>query len=179
MQSSPNVSAVLIETTVFDEEQSSFLIVRVPAAGEGAVVEAPQYVPDPTGLATVATVRVTRSNPPDALRAILPKLNTMAKQQRFREKLELSRRYGQHMTYQVLNSAYQAMAPQEEGWTVRIMVNSPFHFGDIENVTVVTSSGARDSLMIFPLEREQPEALQKKPRILREEDEEDNAAEGQ
>ena len=98
------------------------------------------------------------------------------KRDSFAKKLELSQRYGAHMTYSVVNAAYQAMAPQEEGWTVRITVNFPFHFGDISAVTVVRSSGARDSLMIFPLAREQPEVVSKRPRVLCADDEEANEA---
>ena len=74
------------------------------------------------------------------------------------------------MTYAVLNAAYQAMAPQMEGWTVRVVVYPPFHFGDVSHVTMIKATGDRDSLMIFPLEREMPEPFEKKPRVLTLED---------
>ena len=150
-QSSPNVSAVLIEASVFDEQQTSVLVVRVPAAGAGAEVGPPSYETAMGELPTVATIRVLRRNPDDAIQAILPEL--MPRQQwRFKEKLDLSRQYGKHMTYAVLNAAYQAMALQMEGWTMHVVVYPPFYFGDVSHVTMIKATGDHDSLMIFPLE---------------------------
>ncbi|MEZ0208734.1 MAG: hypothetical protein ACAH17_00975 [Candidatus Paceibacterota bacterium] len=161
-QSSPNLSAVLIEASVFDEQQTSVLVVHVPAAVAGAEVGPPSSATAMGKLPTVATICVVHRNPDDAIQAILPELMP-CQQQRFKEKLDLSRQYGKHMTYPVLNAAYQAMAPQMEGWTVRVVVYPPFHFGDVHHVTMIKATGDHDSLMIFPLEREMPEPFEKKP----------------
>jgi hypothetical protein len=70
------------------------------------------------------------------------------------------------MDYSTLTNAYKAMAPESEKWAVRISVADPFHFADLEKVTVIQSDGSRDCLVIFPLERQVPQSQQKGPRII-------------
>lgn len=150
--SDPLAGGVLNESSTFDTKQTSVLVVRVASAGQGSMVSAPTKVDS-----TTMEVVVSRLNQRDFAQQLHPEAEEEVVQAN-REKMDttLKTLYGDHMDYSLLNNAFRALAPENESWTVRITVDEPYAFGDIQKVLVCKAPNAVDAMIIFPLVREDP-----------------------
>ena len=75
----------------------------------------------------------------------------------------LTKKYGAHINYKVVNNAFKTIVPKVETWTMQFEVRSPYRFGDLKDVTVYQSKGAVDTVAIFPLETEEPQRDAQQP----------------
>jgi hypothetical protein len=153
----PMIGAVMLKRGNFDAKGKDVLIVRIPAVGLGATVGSPTKIND-----QCVEIPVRRSNQPDFVRQLDPavteerhgQLVTMVNSQ-------VTALYGAHCDYDVINTAFQAMAPRVESWIARVTVLTPYLLGDLKDVLVYSAKNAADALILVPLRTSTPESQEK------------------
>jgi len=144
-------------------------MIRVPVAGVNAEVQEPILSPVSPGLPnTIMTIRVTRQNEEDLLKTVYP-YSTDTKRQRALDKVNLEKLYGKHITYDVVNKMFQAMAPSVESWDVVIQLVEPYSFRDLDTISFLSSKQARDVFIMAPLENTTVAPEKKKVRKITDE----------
>jgi len=159
---SPMCSAALLEGARCDKDQTTILFVRVPSAGQFSLVGEPEFVQNSGLPPTEVLIKVSRKNMADLVEQILPPGSTFAQLEHYRQKLELEKSFGQHMSYEVVNNCYKFLAPPTEEWTVRAKIKEPYHFADITKAFILSSCDGRDCVFLFPLERDLPQTTVKR-----------------
>lgn len=149
---SPNVAVAFKEAVQFDAQSKPLMLVRIPVAGETAKAGDPELRPNREGVPnTVLTINIERQNMDDMLTTVYPKASA-AQKARATTALRLEERFGQHVSYQVVNEMFKALAPRQEVWQVVVEVASPYTFSDLDLMTVLSSPEGRDMLIFAPLE---------------------------
>jgi hypothetical protein len=169
---SPNVCVAFKEAVDFDPDSHPLLMIRVPVAGFHAEVGEPQLSSVSRGFPnTIMTVRVTRQNEDDLLKTVYPTAAPAARQ-RALTAVNLEKSYGKHITYDVVNRMFQAMAPNVESWDIVIQLVEPYSFKDLDTISFLSSKGARDVFILAPLENTGMIPEKKKVRVITDEVEE-------
>lgn len=161
----PHHGCVLVKRWRFDELTSDALFGRLPGYGARSEVDDP-FFPDPTHPVRCVSVPVRRENATDLVEQVMPN----SQQERIATKRDeisalVKNALGQHVGYEVINRAYQAMSPPQEQWNIEFRVKPPYYFKSIEKC-IVLKSGTSDCLIIFPLATEEPEAVEKKAKVV-------------
>jgi hypothetical protein len=163
---SPNICVSFKEAAAFDPESRPMLISRIPVAGVNVTVEEPVLSSTQAGgQNTVLTIRLKRTNLQDLTETVFPDA-TPAQRQGAIKQLELEKNFGQHVTYDVLNRLYQALAPPEEGWTITITLGGPYFFKGLDSVFVLRSKNARDVFLMAAIDSSVAPPERKRPRII-------------
>ena len=149
----PLCGAVLVEAGQFDPHSTTVLIARVSSAGLGSKVEATRKVNERT-----VEVHVSRENKNDLVQQMKPKgaedeLDTVRKD----VEDTCTAKFGKHVDYEVLNTAFRALVPVNEGWTFSASVLPPYLIGDIKDVIMIRAGDWVDAMMIIPLIKEVPD----------------------
>lgn len=133
----------------FDKKTTDVLFVRV------SIMQSTVQTPIKIDECNVE-IPVRRKNMPDFIEQWIPASSPDVKTA-FRNKVEaqLKSVYGDHFDYDVLNSAFKAMAPANEEWTVNVSVQPPFQFAKMSDMILISWPGAADTFILFPLIREQ------------------------
>ncbi len=160
----PLVGAVLVEANQFDPSASSVLVVRCSGAGLASKVANPIKVDERT-----AQFQVTRVNKPDVaawIHANNPRVSDDDLEQHRKESNDLLKnKYGNHMGYEVLNTAFRALVPTNESWTVTVQVMPPYLLGELDNAIVFCDKSQVDILATLPLVKETPN-VDKMPAVI-------------
>ena len=146
----PMCGGVLSEAGTYDNKAKDVLFVRVSSAGMQSTVQTPIKIDEYN-----VEIPVQRKNMPDLIEQLIPTGNADVKKA-FRDKVEtqLKNNYGAHCDYDVFNSAFKAMVPADEGWTVNVSVQPPFQFAKMSETLFLASPGAVDAFVVFRLLRE-------------------------
>jgi len=136
----------------FDAEGSkSFVMIRVSGGGN-CNLSLPQYLASgDSDVQDTVEISVTRSNEDDMIMTVFPQLE---EEQRglFIAQLPLTAKLGAHVSYDVLNSMFQALAPPEETWIIRVQVQPPFFLGELKDAIVLRDeTNPREAIMMCPL----------------------------
>ena len=142
---------VLSEAGIFDNKSKNALFVRVSSAGMQSTVQKPVRIDDYN-----VEIPVSRKNMSDLVEQLIPAAQPETRKA-FREKVggQLTEKYGAHFDYDMLNTAFRAMVPENENWTIEVSVQPPFQFGKMSDTLILMSPGSVDAFAIFPLVREQ------------------------
>lgn len=163
---SPNVCVAFKAAVDFDVDSHPLLMIRVPVAGFHAEVGEPQLSSVSRGLPnTIMTLRVTRQNEEDLLKTVYPGA-TASVRQRALAAVNLEKSYGKHITYDVVNRMFQAMAPNVESWDVVIQLTEPYSFKELDTISFLSSKSARDVFILAPLENTGVLPEKKKVRVI-------------
>jgi hypothetical protein len=160
----PLIGGVLVEANQFDPRASSVLVVRCSGAGLSSKVATPTKMDERT-----MQFEITRMNKPDVaewIHANNPRV-TEAELVQYRKDSSdlLMNKFGNHMGYEVLNTAFRALVPNVEGWTVTVQVMPPYMFGEIDNAVIFCDKSQIDILAALPLIKETP-SVDKMPAVL-------------
>jgi hypothetical protein len=151
----PLIGAVLVEANQFDPLASSVLVVRCSGAGLASKVEYPTKLDERT-----MQFQIIRYNKPDVaawIHANNPRVTDDDLAQYRKESSDLLKnKFGNHMGYEVLNTAFRALVPNTEGWIVTVQVMPPYMFGEMDNAIIFCDKSQIDILATLPLIKETP-----------------------
>lgn len=160
----PLMGAIMVEANEYDPDASSVLIVRISAAGLNSRVEKPRKVSERT-----MDFRVVRNNKSDVaswLHAASSDV-TEADLAEYRDNVGImqQKKFGNHMGYTVLNTAFQALVPAVEEWVVTVSVLPPYMIGEVNDVIFLGDKLSIDVLASIPLTKDVPN-VDKDPVIM-------------
>lgn len=160
----PLIGGVLVEANQFDPRASSVLVVRCSGAGLSSKVGFPSKVDERT-----MEFQVTRNNKRDVaewIHASNPRVTEEDLATYRKESSDLlTNKFGNHMGYEVLNTAFRALVPSVECWIVTVKVLPPYMFGEIQDAVIVCDASSVDILAILPLIKETP-SVDQLPAVL-------------
>ena len=160
----PLVGAVLVEANQFDPLAQSVLVVRCSGAGLASKVEKPVKMDERS-----VEFRIVRMNKPDVASWIHANNQRVSEEDlvEYRNNARdlLKNKYGNHMGYEVLNTAFQALVPGIEEWSVVVKVLPPYMFGELDNSILFCDETQIDILATLPLIKETPN-VDKSPAVL-------------
>jgi hypothetical protein len=160
----PLVGAVLVEANMFDPKAQSVLVVRCSGAGLASNVNKPVKVDERT-----VEFRIVRNNKPDVTSWIHANNQRVSEEDlaEYRSNAHdlLKNKYGNHMGYEVLNTAFQALVPRVEEWWVAVKVPPPYMFGELDDSILLCAQSQIDVLCTLPLVKETPN-VDKSPAVL-------------
>jgi len=160
----PLVGAVLVEANQFDPLAQSVLVVRCSGAGLASKVDRPVKMDERT-----VEFRILRKNQPDVASWIHANNQGVSDEElvEYRNNARdlLKHKYGHHMGYEVLNTAFQALVPNVEEWSVTVKVLPPYMFGELDNSILFCDKSQIDILATLPLIKETPN-VDKSPAVL-------------
>jgi len=155
----PLVRAVFIKRADFDENSKDALVVIIPGFGLGSTIDRPHKETE-----TDFTVCVRRTNQEDLVRQLNPKVDD-DKVEGYAEKIHnaVTKSFGAHFDYKLLNRAFCAMSPVDESWTVFISVSPPFALGNFKDVICFHTKDAVDMVLCVPLRTQIPNPAEEIP----------------
>lgn len=150
--SNPLVRAVFVKKSDYDEESKDALIVLIPGFGFGSTIDKPHKISE-----TEFIVCVHRTNQLNLVRQLNPAVED-GKVTNYSEKIDaaITKSFGKHFDYKLLNNAFHAMSPSDESWNVWISVNEPFALGNFNDVVCLHTKDAVDMVLCVPLRTQTP-----------------------
>lgn len=154
-------SGMVVEGGRFDVNSSDVFLLRVSGAGVDAHVGAPVRTSDKS-----FCVPVSRTNQRDLILLLKGDIGEGDLQQaRDDVDSKLKAKFGNHVGYDVINTAYASLVRAQDTWTVYVEVKEPFSVGDTNGIVMLRGGAQSESIIIVPLLKERPEIAQE-PTII-------------
>lgn len=151
-------AGMIAEGNQYDKASSDLFILRVSGAGKSCTVHSPQRLDDRT-----LAVMVTRDNETDFVTWLSSAGATDGDRNQAKVDLDSALRasFGDHITYEIVTTAYSTLVSATDSWTITVTIFDPYTFADLSQVLVLQSGSMRhEALIIAQLLKERPTAAQ-------------------